>query len=288
MNKNYPFNELKNLIDQAAGIEIYLPNEPKFDQVAAALALKLALVKQGKNASVLSTSPMIVEFSHLVGVEKIGEKSTSGRDLVISLNYPLDQIEKVSYNDEGGRLNLVVQPKENAPKLEENQATFSYQGAGQSLTIIVAASNPGKLGQFSNQIDLANAVNIDNSPDNSNFGKLNIIDQCSSVSEMMVAIIANLGLPADQDIAGNLLLGMENITDNFSNDKAAADTFEAAAICLRWGAKRAAKTTSQPQPVFNARPVSRPFRPTPPKEQKQNPAPSPNWFEPKVFKGTNV
>jgi len=131
MNKNYPISELQNLIEQAAAVQIVLAANPRFDSVAAALAFKLALQKRGKPVNVIAASAMTVEFNRLVGVETIGQKNESGSNLVISLNYPLDQIEKVSYNDEGGHLNLVVEPKAGAPRVERNQAEFSYQG-GQS------------------------------------------------------------------------------------------------------------------------------------------------------------
>lgn len=299
MNKAYPFGELKSLLDQAQAVEIFLPTNPKFDQVAAALALKLALVKAGKSTSVLSPSLMIVEFSHLVGVDTIGEKAAGGRDLVVSLNYPLDQIEKVSYNDEGSRLNLVIQPKEGAPKVEKDQLVFSYQGGGKSLQITVGVDNPSRLSQLGAQLDFSQVVNVDNSASNSQYGKLNLVDgNASSCSEMAVAIISGLNLSVDQDIANNLYLGLRESTHNFSAENIGADTFEAASICLRWGAKRSTGIFVQ-KPVFEKNTVPQkpksqtPIKFTGPQKPPISPpqnsnSPSPDWLEPKIFKSSNI
>jgi len=300
MNKAYSFGEVKGLLDQTQAVEIFLPPNPKFDQVAAALALKLALVKIDKPTSVSSPSPMIVEFSHLVGVDTIGKKATGGKDLVVTLNYPLDQIEKVSYNDEGGRLNLVIQPKENAPRVEKDQLSFTYQGGGKDLQITVGVDNPSRLSQLGGQVDFKKTINLDNSPNNSQYGQLNLADtNASSCSEIAVALISGLGLPTDPDIANNLYLGLKEATRNFSTDNVGADTFEAASICLRWGARQTTATTFVSKPVFEktqtpSRPKSAPSgksagptKSSPPPPPNSN-SPSPDWLEPKIFKSSNI
>ena len=119
MNKNYPLAELKQRLESASKILIVLPQNPLFDQVAASLSLSLALAEDQKNAPVVCASPMTVEFNHLVGVNKI-ENQIRGTDLIISLNYPVEQIEKVSYNDDNNRPNVVIQPKAGAGPLSEN------------------------------------------------------------------------------------------------------------------------------------------------------------------------
>ncbi|HNP89087.1 MAG: hypothetical protein BWY24_00066 [Microgenomates group bacterium ADurb.Bin219] len=301
MNKNYPISELQNLIEQAAAVQIVLAANPRFDSVAAALAFKLALQKRGKPVNVIAASAMTVEFNRLVGVETIGQKNESGSNLVISLNYPLDQIEKVSYNDEGGHLNLVVEPKAGAPRVERNQAEFSYQGGQSGLTFIIGANNNSDFGSLNKELNFNEAVFIGQTQVGSAVGRLNIIDQqASSNCEIMTALISDLGWMADEDIAGNLLLGLENATRNFSGE-ASADAFEAAAICLRWGAKRAASfanretqgrtfTPNRPQSNFRPQPAKTFDNRTNKPAATGNPATpaSPDWLEPKVYKSSEI
>lgn len=290
MMKSYPFEEIKNLISQSQSVAVFLSDNPKYEQIAAALALKLVLEKGGQATSVYSAAPMRVEFNRLVGVEGIASQiNNEGRDLVISLEYPLDQIEKVSYNDDGGKLNLVVQSKEGSPRVEKNQIHSAYQGGQKSLAITIGVEDLSRLGSIAGQIETQNLINIDNSSRNSQFGRLNILDSgSSSCSEMMVAIISNLNLATDEDIANNLYQGLENATNKFSSGNVSADTFEAAAICLRWGAKKSVGFTPQPPKT----PYEEKFRPAVAKPQFSQPKttenPSPDWLAPKIFKGSNV
>lgn len=298
MNKNYPFEELRSSLDPVQRVDLFLPVNPKFDQVAACLALKLSLEKKGKTVSVISPSPMVVEYSQLVGLDMVREKSETGNDLVVSFNYPLDQIEKVSYNDDGGKLNLVIQVKEGASRVEKTQLTYQYQGGGVSLQIAVGIENPGRAGQVGNQINFNEAVNLDNSSGNSRFGRINLVDpEASSCSEIVTAVISVLSLGYDQDIASNLYLGLKEVTNNFSSENVGADTFEAAAICLRWGAKKAVGGKFQ-KPVFektlpaseikNSRPfpTGKPAAIIP--KQNESKKPSSDWLEPKIFKSSNI
>jgi len=295
MNKFYPFEELRNLIEQNQNVIIFLAKNPMFDQVASALALKLALEEKGKSCDVICSTPMKVEFSDLVGIDTINQKNQSaeGKDLVVSLNYPLEQIEKVSYNDEGGKLNLLVQVKEGASRVEKEQIRFSYQGGKNGFQVFVGIDDVSKLDQSEN-FPKENLVNIDNSSANSRYGKINIVDpEASSCSQMVVAIISNLGLPFNLDIGGNLYLGIKNATENFSSERVNAETFEAAAFCLKSGAKNASSIKPTPKPIFEETPKPFPKTQLSPNDSSSKPfrsssAPSPDWLEPKIFRSSNI
>ncbi|MEK7111768.1 MAG: hypothetical protein AAB875_00410, partial [Patescibacteria group bacterium] len=90
-------NPLGSLIESSRSILILLPTKPYFDQVAAGLALYLAL-RETKETIIASPSPMLVEFNRLVGVNKVtlelGNKNLSIR----FSNYRANDIEKVSYD----------------------------------------------------------------------------------------------------------------------------------------------------------------------------------------------
>ncbi len=288
MNKNYPFSELKQRLDSAAKILIVLPQRPLFDQVAAALALSLALEETGKNAPVICSSPMTVEFNRLVGVNKISDK-IRGTDLIISLNYPSDQIEKVSYNDDNNRPNVVIQPKAGAQPLNESLAVFSYAGSGADLIISVGLKDPGRLNLSG--LDLAGSylVNLDTDPNNTQFGQLNLVDfESACLSEVALGAILGLGLPLSVDASQNLLSGMWQQTRGLTSSFTGADTYEAMAICLRNGAQ---KPSVEPRPAPVSVPTPTPVRSMDEKkapevkEQKGAPKPPADWFEPKIFKG---
>lgn len=248
---NKAFSELGSLLTPAQTILITIPKNPNFDQAAACLALFLSLQKTGKQVSVLSSEEMTVGFSHLVGVDKIGSK-LDGQDLVVSL--PMEKVEKVTSSDEGGRLNLVIRAKPGSLPIKKEEIVFSSTRPTVDLILAIGVDkleNLGKIYQENKNLFEENPL--------VNIGPNFLNPQASSCSEVVADLIQNLGLPVDEDIGGNLLLGLREATDNFQNPTTTAATFEAAAFCLKTGVKS--------EPLVS---------------------PSPDWLEPKIYKGSTL
>lgn len=274
MNSPYPFNELQQAITPAQNFLVAFPPKADFDQAAASLSLYLSLKKIGKSVSLVSPEPMRVEFSHLVGVDQVINKLAGG-DMVVTLDYPIANIDKVSYNDEGNKLNLVVKIKPGSAPLSQNQVVFNQGGGSYDLIFLIGVKNLEELAPLmkENQGLLTGkpVVNINNIP--SSLGTLSFVDsQASSCTEIVASIIKTLGLPVDQDIGANLLLGLKETTQNFQSPKVGPATFEMAAFASRAGGRRESV-----------------FAPTLPKiERPKAKKPSPDWFEPKIYKGTKL
>ncbi|MFZ5365727.1 MAG: DHH family phosphoesterase [Patescibacteria group bacterium] len=273
MNKNYPFTEIQRLLGEAKNVLICLPKSVTLDQAAAGLSLFLSLSKTGKSVNIVSPEPMTVGFSHLVGLDKITDKILGG-NLVLTINTPIENVDKISTTDDGQHLSLVIAPKAGVSPITKEQIIFNQSGGGVDLVITVGARKVEGLGKIylENQVIFQEKpiVNIDNNPQNSNFGRLNLVDlESSSCSETVAAIIQSLGLPIDEDIGSNLIQGIGEATQNFQNPKVSADTFEAAAFCLRAGGRREVVS--------------------PPKEEKKTQAAAPSdWLEPKIYKGSTL
>jgi nanoRNase/pAp phosphatase (c-di-AMP/oligoRNAs hydrolase) len=275
MNRPYPFNELQQAISSARSFLVAFPQKASFDHVAASLSLYLSLNKIGKSVSLFSPEPMRVEFSHLVGVDRVANKLVGG-DTVITLDYPIANIDKVSYNDDGGKLNLVVKVKPESAPLSQNQVIFNQGGGGSyDLVFLVGVNEQADLGQLPKENkDLLTArpvVNINNLA--SSLGTLSFVDpQASSCSEIIANLIKTLGLPIDKDIGTNLLLGLKNATQDFQSPKVGPLTFEMAAFSSGAGGRKEPAVV-RPRPVMEK-----------PKKKK----PSPDWFEPKIYRGTSI
>lgn len=279
MEKSYPFAELEKLLTPAQNIFVLFPASPTFDQVASSLALFLSLAKAGKQASVLSPEEMTVEFSHLVGIEKIGSKVPGG-ELVLTINTNIENIEKISTTDEDGKLNLIIKPKAGVPPVKREEILFSQASSTADLLFVIEArrlESLGKIYQENNHLfEEKIVVHLSHFPKAEPFGSLSVIDPAaSSASEIMVGLLQGLKLPVDEDIGNNLLLGLRNATQNFQRG-VTAETFEAAAFCLRSGAGRI------PMPP---RREEMPFEPPP---AESAPTPSPDWLEPKIYKGSTL
>ncbi|HUW24498.1 MAG TPA: hypothetical protein VMW04_02610 [Patescibacteria group bacterium] len=304
MNQDYPFPELRQRLDQAQKILILLPAKPSFDQVAAGLSLSLALEEMAKNVSVVCSTAMTVEFNHLVGVNRIAGEA-QGTDLIISLNYPADQVEKVSYNDDNNRPNVIIQPKVGAPALKGNQVGFAYAGAGADLIMTLGIKDLNQLQSLGFNLNDSFLVNIDADPQNVGFGHLNIVDlEAAALSEVALGLVVGLGLKVSVDIAQNVLSGIWRRTRGLTAPQTGANTYEAVAIALRSGAQKPLEETApfKREAIFTPKAKSEgregaPATPTFVKPQEEKKAseekpqppskPPADWFEPKIFKGTN-
>lgn len=271
---------IQEILAAAKSIFIVLPKNSDYDKVAAGLALFLSLKQTGRQVSIASPRQMTVEFSSLVGVDKIKNK-LDGRNLIISFDYIEDSIEKVSYNIEGGKFNLVIQPKEGFPSFSPDKIQYSFSGGSPDLVFVIGAESLQDL----EKLYLDNPEIFDN---NKKVVNINL-NSAGSISEKIANTISDLKLPIDADIAGNLLAGIERATDNFSSAKTTADTFQAAALCLRAGAKRQLiepkkkKATIPLEPMTTEVSASKPPIEAPAEEEVE--PPSPDWLQPKIYKG---
>lgn len=288
-------NALKAKLQEISSILITLPNNPSQDSVAAALAFYLSLKSSGKKVALVTSNPVTVRDAHLVGIDKVTQ-DIGGNSLVITLNVPEDHVDKVTSNTEGGHLNLIINPREGADPVTEKDVIFGYTGAVADLILVVGASDlkeVGSLVEKENELfSQSTIVNISNQV--SNFGSINITDPSSSCSELVTALLKELALPLDVDIANNLMAGVESGTDNLSSPNMTADTFEALAVLYRSGARRQVKTTVPQQakivanmPIVDTEDVVEERRVSPTQTEEQKEKPQADWLKPKIFKGGN-
>lgn len=267
MNQKPDFQKVQEILSAAQSVLVVLPKTLTVDKVAASLSLYLSLKKANKPMSIISSQSMTVEFSRLVGADKVTDKIGS-RNLIISFDYVKDSIEKVSYNVDDGKFNLVIQPKSGFTPLDTKTVNYSYSGGDGDLILIIGAQKLEDLGSLfeseRNFFSEKQTVNIDNDGQNTQFGKINIVNsQASSCSEIVDEMIRKLNLPFDQDLATNLLTGLRSSTNNFQSQNVTADTFEAAAHCLRAGASQESKA----------------------EEKEKTTSTSSDWLSPKIYQG---
>jgi len=141
------FSKIGKLLVKSKQILIFLPVNPSVDVTAAGLALYLSLKASGKRAVIVCSEPIPVALNRLIGVDKI-QNQIGGQNLVISFEYLEDSIEKVSYNINNGKFNLVIQPKEGYPPLDYQKLSYKYSGAVADMLIIIGCQRPEELGRL--------------------------------------------------------------------------------------------------------------------------------------------
>lgn len=293
-NPTGPYQQLKDLLNQSNRILVAGGNKPDLDSVAAVLGLSGALKGLGKAVNVVYPPELPSEAKSLLGWEEINVELT--KNFVITLTSAVGNVEKVSYYTEGDDLNLVVHPHAQAPPFSPDQVKYKEGGGDYDLIFTVGAKDLSDLGKvYTDEKDIfakVDVVNLDKQPGNTRFGKLNMVyPKTSSLSEIITRLIENLELKIGQGTATNLLAGITWATEDFRSPGVSADTFEAAALCLRLGAQRLTTAVPAGKPPVEKRekkaPAVSPDIIPEPAEAKQTEAkpigPKQDWLKPKIY-----
>jgi hypothetical protein len=301
-------NTFKSVVDSANSILILLPTNPDFDQVASGLSLYLSLIG-GKNIQIAASSPVTVEFNRLVGVNKIATE-LGNKNLVISLyDYKAEDIERVSYDIENGQFRLTVIPKPGVAAPPREQVKLTYTGVSADLIILVGGTSEKYFPAiFSKDLVDAKLIHVGNRSLDSDpaRGIISFVTPAPSLSEVVFSLINEFNLTMDPDIATNLLMGIEQATDNFRSPETNAQTFEMVAALMRAGGRRFAKVGLEssafpPGSIPGQMPASQIQSKqgvTLPQEEgaqqtevvENQPVEKPpaDWLQPKIYKGTSL
>ena len=306
-------NSFKALIDSAQEVLILLPSKPFMDQVAGGLSLYLSLAGAGKNVSISCPAPMTAEFSRLIGVDKVTADLGSKNLVLTLLNYPIDNVDKVNYDVDSGEFKLTIAPKTGIKPPTKEQVGINYSGVGGDLVILIGGANDSHFPALSkDEFKSVKIVHIGTrllEILNNDLQVLSFARPASSTSEIIASLLKESVFLLDQDIATNLLAGIEEQSKNFQGDTVTADTFEIFAELLKLGGKRmpqALASRNYPQGSIPTRPFNQPLANSVPFQNGQVKQDTANnmtleeaeqeieqdipaaWSEPKIFTGTTV
>lgn len=219
MKYDQQLSDLKNQLTNAKNVLVALSPTLTVDNLAAGLSLALSLEASGKNVAVVSSGDPLVSHSTLFGVGKIQkELSANGTGkFILTIGGVVDEngqplLQGVDYNTLGSDLNLVF-PITPGKSFEPKYITPKFEGTSYDIIFVVGAQSLEQLGEVyqKNQetFQKTQVINIDNNPQNSQFGAVKVVDvQATTLSEMAFQVIGGLGLEVNRDIAQNLLRGM--------------------------------------------------------------------------------
>ena len=317
--------KIKEILDKATSVLVVTHEHATPDSMGSALALYLGLTAMGKKVTIAAPEPMTVELSNFVGANKVVTE-VGKKNFIISLDYVEGSIEKVSYNIEGNKFNLVIEPRPGFESFAEDKVHFQHVGTAADVVIAVDTIHLGGLKKlYEEDKDLfatKPVINIDRHPNNVQYGQVNMIDtQASSVAEMVFAVLNGLGVNVTQDMATNLLNAVYAASNNFTSNVVTVNAFELATACMKLGARRfrritppmpvGAPFTTPPAPVVQNPMVGAPSAEevpmqeaamtsspeiaqstgmspvTPQMPKKMQEAPS-DWLKPKIFKSSNL
>jgi hypothetical protein len=315
-------NSFKTLIDSAQEVLILLPSKPYMDQIAAGLSLYLSLSGSGKSVSISCPAPMTAEYSRLIGVDRI-TTDLGSKNLIISLkNYDANNVDKVSYDIENGQFKLTIAPKIGQKSPTQEQIDIKYGGASGDLVILVGGANDSHFPALSKEeFKSVKTIHVGTrllEILNNDIEVLSFARPASSTSELVANLIKESEFAVSEDIATNLLAGIEEQSKGFQTNEVTAETFEIFAELLKIGGKRMPKiipARSYPQGAIPTKPftsqsntnvspsvvqptnnvvsqdtnTSRDRQMTPEEaEEELNQEIPASWSEPKIFTGTSL
>jgi len=295
--KQYNTQPIQVALETAKTVLILLPQNPSLDAAAAGLSLYLSLLNQQKKTTIGCSTPMTVNFNRLFAVDKI-KSNIGNQNLVISFQYDEDSLEKVSYDKDpqNQKIHLTIEPKAGCSPLDSQSVEYSYTGSSADLIFVVGAKSKEDLGPLYQQEKTLlddpqkTVVNLSNIDKNTQFGTVNLFDPTSAgCSEITFITLKSLNLPINQDIATNLLAGIESATNNLAQTSS-PETYETVAELIRLGAKKGyisltpiSRPTSTPTwPSPRLLPVNQ-FQPVQPPQPQPLQSPQPDWLKPKVL-----
>lgn len=276
------FKDLLTNIKNQQTIAILLPENASRDALAAGLSLYLSLQLIDKKVRIAYPKVPTVAWSHLIGINKVIQQIGS-KNFIVSLDYVEGSIDKVSYNIEGDKFNLVIEPRAGSQIFNEKNVHYSYSGFNAELIITINASSLDTLGKYYSEnkhvFDEKPAVVIDTSPTNKQYGRVNIVYPAAATCEVAASLLKTAQLPISSDIATNLYDGLIFGSRNFSSPSVSANTFEMAAWLLKSGARKI-----QPR-ILQQEELPRRDLGIKTSEEKELP---PDWLKPKIYKGSSI
>jgi len=277
-------NSFSSIINSANSVLILLPTKPFFEQVAAGLSLYLSLSDK-KDVSISCPSPMVVEFNRLVGVNKITQE-IGNKNLVVSLvDYPAENIERVSYDIDGSEFRLTIIPKPGFPSPKKEQANLGFSGVSADIIILVGGANESHFPAVSSSKELVGAkvlhIGTRALSVSSEASVMSFARPASSCSEIVADLIKEGNYTLDVDTATNLLAGIEEGSNKFSSSEVGANTFQVVADLIRAGGVRKRKVLNQKGTFSQGSIPGKKIL----EEKKEAPK---DWLEPKIYKGTSI
>lgn len=293
-------DSFSSLVDSANSVLVVLPEKPYFDQVAAGLSLYLSL-REAKETGIFCPSQMTVGMNRLIGVNKISTE-IGNKNLTIKFKgYEASNIEKVSYDIENGEFKLTVVPKAGFTAPQKDQLDLSFSGVSADLVILIGGANDSHFPILSSQeISSVKVAHIGVRTLDSSRGVMSFAGPGSSVSELVAKLIKDNNFSMDTDVATNLVMGIEEGSQNFSSSEVTPDTFEVFAFLLRNGGQRPPRVKLSPANFppgsIPTQPFSKPVQTQPEPIIEQVEAkeeivenPPEDWLkQPRVFKGSSV
>ncbi len=230
-------------IKSLSNILITVSRDPSVDQLAAALALTIALDKMEKHATAVFSGVIPPAINFLEPEKTFENNADSLRDFIISLDK--QKADRLRFKVDGDIVKVLITPYRTT--ISESDLSFSEGEFNVELVVAIGVDKKEDLdaaiaahGRIFHDATVA-TINIDTSE-----GSLGSINwqkpDASSFSEMVASLIGNLDAKEkpllDEQTSTALLTGIVAATDQFRNEKTSPSVMTLAANLMAKGANQ--------------------------------------------------
>lgn len=238
MENNTNFEQIKELIEKSQNTLLLLSGEADEENIIAGIALQQVLEGRGKSATLYCASKAVERVNFLEKARQI-HREIAPENLIISLGYDKEEIEKVGYETRDGRFNLVITPKKG--RIDSSQISFLSEGINTDLIIVLGAMKLEQLGnsytEHKEEFLNKGIINIDNHEGNDLFGSVNIVENHKvTLAEILMTLFDYLGVDFRSEIGNLLLMGIYLDTNSFRAPTVNSQIFLTVSELLQKGA----------------------------------------------------
>src|SRR3989344_1641543 len=211
---------VKNLLAGSQSVLVVFKSDSSGDILSSALALTLSLKQAGKEVQTVCPEDVPGRFSYLPGLNLVNKIfDPAGGVLVGDIAGAKNKLDGFWYENVNDGVKVFIALKE-GERAKRGDVNIRVEGQAFDLIITLGLSSPENLGQFYGELAKvffqSPSLNVDNNPENTNYGTVNLVDiVSSSVSEIILQLLENLSLPQDKDVATLLLSGIMGKTNSF-------------------------------------------------------------------------
>ncbi len=237
--------QILSLIEKSNNVLIVLPKEHNGDMICAGLALYRFFEKIEKRADILCDIKKINNkfnfLSNFNGIKKDIEESNS---FTINLDTTNADVDSLSYDKSDKSLKITIEPKNGRFKKEDVSVIKS--SIKYDVIFTIGSPDLDSLGKvFDNNASIfyhTPIINIDNTPENENFGQINVVKISeSSISEIVFSLLKKdvfIKNKIDEKLSEIILTGIIDRTNSFKSQTVTPKTLNNVSELISFGADR--------------------------------------------------
>jgi nanoRNase/pAp phosphatase (c-di-AMP/oligoRNAs hydrolase) len=235
------FKKVKSNIEDAANVLVCINSKSSLDTYSAAIAFVMYLRDVDKDVTVSLDEEPSSRYKNFFKKAKIKYKlDLDPLNYVISIDHSGGEIDKVSYDDEGGKFNLYITPSETAQDFDFDKVKFKSAGGDYDLIFVFGTKSLDWLGSLYKKnktlFEENEVININNLKGAQDFGDIKLVDPNISSGEIIFKLLNGESTPSSDNIYQLLLLGILDYFQPMQRNDYKISTIETITSAVKYGA----------------------------------------------------